>query len=665
MSPAGLSWRPDVEGLRALAVILVVCYHAGVGALGGGFIGVDVFLVVSGFLMTSLLLREFSLTGTVSVPRFFARRAVRLLPAACTVIAATVIAAWAWLPPTRFGDAVTDSVASLFYVMNLRLAAEGSDYLGAAATSSPLMHFWSLGVEEQFYLLWPLVLLYLARRQRPLIPLALLLFGSLAASVWLSGHHAVWAYYGLHTRLWELATGAMVAMTAHRWARLGRRTSKALRWLGLAGIVTAAVSFGSETLFPGYAAMLPVFATALVIGAGCASPESRMFRTRPVQWLGKLSYSWYLWHWPTLYFATLQLDRLTVAGRLGCAAGSLALAALTYALVENPLRRRASLRVSAHRGLGLGLGLSGLVAGFALALPAPVIRADLPTVAALELGSAGDAEGALMTALAANVSHAPANLVPALGKAATDYARIYRDGCSSSFTDPAVRKPCLYGDRASATTVVLFGDSHAGQWFPALEALAAQRGWRLAVVIKSACSPAWVTVRQPRLNRPYHECARWREAATAYIRSLHPAMVVMSGADDGQALDAGPRQDETWASGWQETFARLASPGTRQILILDTAWPSADVPACVSANPTQVTSCARTPAEAIANPARRHLIASAARATAVSVIDPVPWMCHAAACPAIVGNLLVYHDASHLTASYARLLAPLLAPRLT
>jgi hypothetical protein len=456
----------------------------------------------------------------------------------------------------------------------------------------------------------------------------------------------------------------MVAVTARHWATLGQRTAKALRWLGLAGIVTAGVSFSSETLFPGYAALLPVLATALVIGAGCAYPESRMFGTRPVQWLGRLSYSWYLWHWPVLYFASLQLDGLTVAGRLGCAVGSLALAALTYAAVENPLRRRASLRASIPRGLGVSLGLSGLVAGFALALPAPVIRVHLPTVAALELATAADAEDALRTAIAANISHAPANLVPALGKAATDYARIYRDGCSSGFTDASVRKPCLYGDPASATTVVLFGDSHAGQWFPALEALAAQRGWRLAVVIKSACSPAWVTVRQPRLNRPYHECARWREAATAYIRSLRPAMVVMSGADDAQALDAGPRQDETWAAGWHETFAGLASPRTRQILILDTAWPSADVPACVSARPTQVTSCARTPADAIANPARRSLIASAARAQAVSVIDPVPWLCNDATCPAIVGNVLVYHDNSHLTATYAKLLAPLLARQL-
>ena len=277
----------------------------------------------------------------------------------------------------------------------------------------------------------------------------------------------MWAYYGLHTRLWELATGALVAVTAAHWARLGRQAAIALRWLGLAGIVTAAVGFGSQTPFPGYAATLPVFATALVIGAGCAHPDSRVLGIRPVQWLGKLSYSWYLWHWPVLYFAALQLGQLTVAGRLACAAGSLALAALTYVTVENPLRHKTSLRASPLRGLGLGLGLSGLVAALALAVPAPVIRIDLPTVDALELGA--DGEGTLLNAMAASTSHAPANLVPALGKAAKDYARIYPDGCSSGFTDTTVRKPCFYGDPTSATTVVLFGDSHAGQWFPALE----------------------------------------------------------------------------------------------------------------------------------------------------------------------------------------------------
>jgi hypothetical protein len=306
----------------------------------------------------------------------------------------------------------------------------------------------------------------------------------------------------------------------------------------------------------------------------------------------------------------------------------------------------------------LGLGLTGLVAVFAVAVPAPVIRIDLPTVEGLGLGA--DAEGTLLAAVAASTPHAPANLVPALGKASKDYARIYPDGCSSGLTDATVRKPCFYGEPASATTIVLFGDSHAGQWFPALEAIAVQRGWRLSVVIKSACSPARVMVQQPRLKRPYHECARWREAAIAYIRSLNPALVVMSGADDGTALDAGSQEDQKWATGWRTTFAGLGSPGTRQILILDTAWPSANVPACVSSRLADVTSCGRPLADAVAAPARRRLIAAAAEAESVTVIDPLPWMCTEHRCPVIVGNVLVYYDDSHLSTTYARLLAPML-----
>ncbi len=635
-----------------MAVLMVVAYHSG---LGGGFVGVDVFFVVSGFLMTGLLMQGEPVT------RFYARRAVRLLPAACTMIVATLVAAWAWLPAGRFGDAATDALASTFYTMNVRLALAGSDYLAAEATASPFMHFWSLGVEEQFYILWPLVLLLFVRSGRLVLPLALLTAASFALSIWQTTEHAPAAYYGLHTRLWELTAGALVAVTAPRWKRLPPRSASLLRWLGLTGIITASTIFTSQTPFPGYAAALPVTAAALVIGAGCAHPHSRTLSLPPLQWLGKLSYSWYLWHWPVLFFASVLLGELSRWQTLGFAALALALAAVTYFAIENPLRRSGSLRLVPARGVGLGLGLCALAATFALALPGPAARQDLPAVTALRLGP--EAESALIAAVAAGTAHAPANLVPALGKASTDYARIYVDKCSTGLTETAVRKSCFYGDARSSTTIVLFGDSHAGQWFPALETIAAQRGWRLAVVVKSACTPASVLVNQPRLKRAYHECARWREEAWRHILSLDPAFVVMSGADDTTAVEMGPHPDEVWATGWRATFTALASPRSRQVLILDTPWPASDVPSCVARNRATVSVCGRPRADAVLAPARRRLVSAAATDAGVSVIDPVPWLC-AQACPVIVGNVLAYYDHSHLSATYSALLAPVLAGHL-
>jgi hypothetical protein len=266
----------------------------------------------------------------------------------------------------------------------------------------------------------------------------------------------------------------------------------------------------------------------------------------------------------------------------------------------------------------------------------------------------------------------PANLTPPLATATEDEPRIYADKCSGGFTDAEVKKPCAYGDLAASRTVVLFGDSHAAHWFPAMEQVARDNGWRLVVVTKAACSAASVRIFQAKLNRPFNECVAWREAAWEHIAALEPAMVVMASAAAGGTLvdDSGATMtdptyaDRTWVDGWVRSAGRLAATGARVVLIEDTPYQAGDTVECLSVHVADPSACVVRAAAALPQPERRRAVAAALRAKGVTIVDPLPWFCTPRACPVIVGNVLVYRDTSHITATYARLLAPLLGAEL-
>jgi peptidoglycan/LPS O-acetylase OafA/YrhL len=662
--------RRDIEGLRAVAVLLVVAYHCGLPFIGGGYVGVDVFFVISGFLITGLLLREAQRTGRVSIPRFYARRALRLLPASTVVVVATVAAAAWWLPPLRLSAIVSDALHTSVYAMNWRLAAIGTDYLSADAPPSPLQHFWSLAVEEQFYLVWPLLLLIVVRRGgRGLTAvLTVLTAGSLAVSVWQTQHNAGWAYFGAHTRAWELGVGALVAVGATRLRGLPPLPAKLLVGSGLGAVVVAALSYTSATPFPGYAALLPVLGTAAVIAGGCARPAGPL--GAPVlQSIGRLSYSWYLWHWPALLLAPYALARpLATWENVLVALGALGLAALTYALVENPVRHLATLRDRPWRGLGAGAALSLLAAALCVLIgftTAHVAGASTYRATALDPATFDIRTLPRTIADAVHLPAVPGNLTPKLDRAAKDKPRFYREGCSGDFADPEVKKPCAYGDLTSPTTVVLFGDSHAGHWFPALEAAALQRRWKLVVVTKSACTAADGIIYLPQLKREFTECGQWRKDAWRYTRSLRPAMVVVASTyPSNDLLGVTGTQDEAWAAAWRRSIDRLSAPGTEVFFLNDTPWQAGSTPDCLSAHPDEPSACVRDRRGAVNLAMRRKLIEDAARAGGATVIDPVPWFCTATRCPSVIGNVLVYRDQHHITTAYSRLLAPLLAEAL-
>ncbi|MEU7906918.1 acyltransferase family protein [Actinoplanes sp. NPDC049118] len=666
-APAPGRHRRDIEGLRAVAVLLVVAYHCGLPYLTGGYVGVDVFFVISGFLITGLLLREAGRTGTVSIPRFYARRALRLLPAATLVVVATVAASALWLPPLRLTGILSDALHTTIYAMNWRLAAIGTDYLNAEAEPSPLLHFWSLAVEEQFYLLWPLLLLLFIRCRagRGLgAALAVLTAASLLASAWQTQQNVGWAYFGAHTRAWELGTGALLAVGAGRLRHLGPRTARALIGGGLAAIGLAALAYNTATPFPGYAALLPVLGTAAVIAGGCARPAG-LLALPVLQVIGLLSYSWYLWHWPALLIAPYAFGHeLATWENVAVALGALLLAGLTYALVENPARHLVALRARPWRGIGSGALLSLTSVGLCLLIAGTAPRvAETSTYRAAPLTDVDLLQQSL--ARAAALPSVPRNLTPTLEKAIRDRPRIYPDKCSAAFDDPEVQTPCAYGDLSSTETVVLFGDSHAGHWFPALETIARQRSWKLVVVIKSACSAADTLIYQTTLKREFTECVQWRRAAWQHIRSLAPSAVVMaSTVPSAEALRVTGTQDQAWTDGWRRSVEAVSRPGTRVYFVNDTPWQSGPVPDCLSANPDDPQACARNRATAVHLAERREQVMAAVRAEGATVIDPLPWFCTPARCPVIVGNLLVYKDQHHITTAYSRFLAPLLARQL-
>ncbi|GAB1642603.1 acyltransferase family protein [Krasilnikovia sp. MM14-A1259] len=672
-TPAGAGrprHRRDIQGLRAVAVLLVVAYHCGLPLVGGGYVGVDVFFVISGFLITGLLLREMRDTGRISVAAFYARRALRLLPAATVVVMATVAMSVRWLPPVRLPDILIDALHTTGYAMNYRLAVVGTDYLSADTDPSPLQHFWSLAVEEQFYLVWPLLLLLLAVRTRGTTSRIALVLGSLTAvsfavSVWQTRHDAAWAYFGAHTRAWELGVGALLALGAGHAARLGRRTALALAAAGLVAIAAAAVMFTEATPFPGYAALLPVLGAAAVLAGGCASPAPPLGHPA-LQAVGRLSYSWYLWHWPLLAVLPYVLGHPAARWQNALAAlAALVLAALTYALVENPARRLPALRRRAWRGLGVGLAMSATSVAVCVALTA----AGTDAAGASGYRGAPVAPQSDVTALqqriaaSVNLPAVPVNLTPKLAKAAQDKPQLYKDMCSPGFTEWAI-KDCVYGDPNSPTTVVLFGDSHAGHWFPAMNAIATQRHWKLVPLVKSACNAANIVIYQPSLKRPFTECTRWRQAAFQKIRELRPAVVVLASVSPGgPLLGVTGDMDTAWVQAWQYTITQVSAPGTKVYFVNDTPWGNL-TPDCLSQHMDRPAACNRPRATAVRSPQLRVRVMDLARSQGVSIIDPLPWFCTATDCPVIIGNVLVYKDRHHITTVYSRLLAPLLSAEL-
>ncbi|MDF6044432.1 acyltransferase [Streptomyces sp. JH14] len=667
--------RLDIQGLRAVAVLLVVFSHAGIRHLAGGYVGVDVFFVISGFLITSQILREVTSTGRVAIGRFYARRALRLLPASTLVGVVTLAGAWLWLSKARFIDYAGDAVASAFYFVNFRLAESGADYLNAAAPPSPFQHFWSLAVEEQFYLVWPVLLFaswrLLRRRTLVAIPLALLCTLSFVVNISLTAGNSPWAYFGSQTRAWELGLGALLALGADRFDRLPATVAAPLSWAGLAAIAYAGLVYDDSTRFPGWYAAVPVLGTVAVLAGGAASGRFgavAVLGLRPAVWIGGVSYSWYLWHWPLMVILPHAVPSGLPVGavRLGAAALGLVLAWLTLRLVENPVRFNHVFKRSAARGLALGLGLSAGTAAIALVAaqfpPALASDGNAPSLA----GTVASAEDPLpaLQKLLANPDHAlPANLTQDLRTVGKAKSAIYLDGCMASYTSDRVPAGCEYGDTSSSTVVALYGDSHAAQWFPALEELAKQNHWKLVALAKASCKVAWVTTKYQ--NGPYTTCDTWRKKAVAKIQAAHAGVVITSSSNTIVPWKPEADWHAQWLNGYATTYRALQKGGAKVVTLLDTPSPKGNAVDCVSNHSDDLSRCTQPESKVDPAPDMRRINLAAAQQAGVSVIDPEAWFCVDGRCPAAVGDTVVYRDDSHVAESYATAIAPLLRDSLT
>ncbi|MFI1098507.1 acyltransferase family protein [Streptomyces sp. NPDC020917] len=667
--------RLDIQGLRAAAVLLVVFSHAGVRHLAGGYVGVDVFFVISGFLITSQIHREMISTGRIAVGRFYARRALRLLPASTLVGVCTLVGAWLWLSKVRFVDYTGDAVASAFSFVNFRLAANGADYLNATAPPSPFQHFWSLAVEEQFYLVWPVLLFgswrLLRRRSLVALPLVLLCALSFAVDISLTAGNSPWAYFGTQTRAWELGLGALLALGADRLDRIPTFVAAPLSWAGLAAIAYAALVYDSSTRFPGWYAVVPVLGAVAVLAGGAACGRfgaGAVLGLRPAVWIGGLSYSWYLWHWPLMVILPHAVRGGLRIGevRLGAAALGLLLAWLTLRLVENPVRFNRVFKRSAARGLGLGLGLSSGAAAIALAaaqFPPPLASSGIAASVARTVASAKNPLAALHKLLAHPDHALPANLVQGLRSVDTTKSAIYRDGCMASYASDTVPADCEFGDRSSSTVVALYGDSHAAQWFPAMEELAIQHRWKLITLAKASCKVAWVTEKFQ--NTRYTACDTWRDKAVAKIEAAHPAVVITSSSDVVSTWKPQADVNAQWLNGFTTTYRALKKGGTEVVALLDTPWPHGDAVDCAANHSDDLGRCTQAESQDSPEPNVHRTNLAAARQAGVSVIDPQAWFCVNGRCPVVVGNTVVYRDASHMAESYATAIAPLLGSSLT
>jgi hypothetical protein len=394
---------------------------------------------------------------------------------------------------------------------------------------------------------------------------------------------------------------------------------------------------------------------------GGSTAPSRWLTPIPMQRLGRVSYSWYLWHWPILMIGPVALGR--AAGwklNLALAAGALIAAVVTFVVVETPARHIPALKARPWRTVLAGLLITVLGAGgYSLAGRAtPVSGGGAPAAPVLRTAN-------LRQLLGTPVTTVPGNLTPTLSDAHLSSSRMYRDHCADELLDDTVHKSCVYGDTTSATTVVLFGDSHSGAWFPAVDQIATERGWKLVVLNKSACTAAAVPFVHKTLRRAFSECDRFRESAFTYIAALHPAMVVVaSAAAVSPPVARTGDLDTVWVNGWARTADRLVASGARVYLLEDTPYQPQTVPFCLADHLHDPAVCANPPAKAFLYPDRRARIRAVFQQRGARTIDPAPWFCTAATCPVIVGNVLVYRDASHVTPEYDRLLAPLLSPLL-
>jgi peptidoglycan/LPS O-acetylase OafA/YrhL len=680
-APGDRRFRPDVQGLRAVAVVLVVLFHAGLGGIGGGYVGVDVFFVISGFVITGVLLRERASSGGTSILAFYGRRCRRIIPAATLVILVTVALAYAVLGVVSGDQTAVDGRWAAVFLANFHFASEGTNYLSAQQPPSLLQNFWSLAVEEQFYLVYPTVFLLLAAvrsrislHARLAIGLMVVIVVSFTWSVIQTASDPTVAFFSPATRAWELALGALVAVGTRWLLRVPPVLASAMTWVGLAAIGVAAATYTANTPYPGWLVAVPVVGTALVIAGGLTTPRwaaESLLGLPPFQWLGTVSYSLYLWHWPILILAADAAGKMSLPFHQNVVWLVVALAAsvATYLLIENPFRR---FRLPAtHQWIPVALGVAFIAASVGVvSIQLQVHTAEAssppattsPTVVGTPTatGEAAVVEAAIKAA--PEIRQVPSNLQPPLAKATSDWG----GPTGACFPAEGVAKvpACIYGDHQGTHTMVVYGDSHGAMWLDTLGSIALDNHWKLVALTKGDCPVNLLPYANPSgwgaAGGEYAVCDQWHRFAMAQIKRLHPDLVIIS-----QEIRGGPGgkyyPPAQWKRGLTAALNQLPVPKDKVVVLGNIPVLPSSGPQCLSRNPDNVQRCSGP----VTRQGQRYIQAEMAAATGLGAkfIDLTPWFC-STTCTAIVGKYEVYFDQYHITAAYAYYLKGALAETL-
>jgi peptidoglycan/LPS O-acetylase OafA/YrhL len=654
--------RLDIEGMRAIAVGAVLAFHAGLPWFTGGFVGVDVFFVLSGFLITGLLAREVARTGRIRMAHFWARRIKRLLPASATVLAFSALVTYVWLPITQRQDFGGDIVSAALYVVNWRLADRSVDYLAEDIGASPVQHYWSLSVEEQFYVLWPLlmVLVALVAAKRWKLGafgvLGLVTLASFAYSVQQSHSNPGTAFFVSTTRIWELGIGALLALAATRVGRLPGVLRAVGGWVGLAAIAYAAIAFDGSTTWPGVNALVPTVGAALMIASGITSARfspQRLLSAPPMVWIGGLSYSIYLWHWPILIAAQAKYPHLRLRWTVLLMIASVVPAWLCHKLIENPVRFGAPFKPTA-RALGIGAALTALGVGIGFALNASIALGDV-----VKEASPANSPGALALKDPANAGvvwsdiKAVDEMRPLPVDAPKDRPPQYDTRKECQVLHGAKPEECDFGDLKGDHTVVIVGDSKIVQWQTALSSIAKDQDWKLVQLTKSACP---FTAAQ-RGGPDGDNCHAWGETVMRRILAMKPDLVITS-QRHSTALPPGkttgdPRDRESMQAGLVDYWSKLTKADIPVVAFLDNPAPSTVVYECVAQHSNDLPACAFDKRQGIRGSAAGVQRAAAAQVPGVAILDMADTVCpDAGRCAPVIGNVLVYRQGTHLTRSF-------------
>ena len=671
-APGDRRFRPDVEGLRAVAIVLVVLYHGGLKVLSGGYVGVDVFFVISGFVITGLLLRE----RRAARPRSSASTYVaskRIIPAATLVIVATVVATYWVLGVVDGNPTAVDGRWTAVFLANFHFASVGTNYLDRTQPPSPLLNFWSLAVEEQFYLVYPALFVAIAAlgakatfRTRLVIGLVLIIVASFTLSVLQTSSNPTAAYYSPFTRAWELALGALVAAATPWLLRTPKAIAGVLTWLGLGAIVFSAVAFGATTAYPGSLAVIPVLGAGLVIAGGMAAPKwaaESVLGLQPSRWVGRISYSLYLWHWPILIIAADEAGKtsLPFGQNVVWLLLALGLSIISYRLVENPIRH---LRISPKTSVALGVSAVLLtVAALSVA-----ISAESEPLRSYKVVPVANAQALYrQVAAATSITKVPNDMEPTPSQVTNFWGGNFESiGCQATASqwDESI---CTLGDPTAKRLMVVYGDSHALMWLPVFTGIARSAGWKLVVLGKTACPAELVTVANVLANGQASgtnvACTRWHRWALHWINTHKPNLLVITQEslyDTPATASSAPElfTPDKWRSGLTALLQTLQVPSMRTVFLGDIPVLPESGPHCLAGHPDDAQACSASINHAVLG--LDDTEKAAITGSGAEYVDTTPWFC-STKCTAIIDKYCVYRDLFHIDSLWAIYLQNVLA----